>query len=151
MTERTEPYAIATADVALRGRRVDRATASLSLGPRSVLLTQLEAFAVTESLRRDRASSLATILIFAVIALLAVVLVTDLGMRKSLLLTGATFGLIAVSAFDDLARSVCVTIYTLDVVLRGGERVRYATPDLKEVQRMISTLQRAGVARHENL
>ncbi len=126
-------------------RRVDRADASLRLGPRVVLLSEVSSFVTAHSVRRDRKSALTTMMIFAVVAFAAMVVVTNFGGRWSLLLTAATFGLVALSAFDDMRRSVTVTIFSLDVVTRSGERVRYATPDLNELQRMVQSLQRSGV------
>jgi Family of unknown function (DUF6232) len=131
---------------ALAGRRspqtFDR-PGTITLGQRTLRLDEIGQFEATSSEQRDIISPMVTMCGFGMVAAVVALGVLGPGLRWTLLLAAATFALVAVSALDDLRWGSRVRIFTLDVITRSGERIRFATPDAAELARLVQLLERA--------
>ena len=116
----------------------------ITLGPRAIRCDEIASFAAASSVRRDFASPLVTAGGFGMVAAVVALGVLGPGMRGTLLLTAATFGLVAFSALDDLRWGSRLRIFTLDVVTRSGERIRVVTSDPAELARLVALLECAS-------
>ena len=113
------------------------------MGSRTLHLDEIAQFEAASTEQRDVISPMVTICGFGMVAAIVALAVLGPGLRWTLMLAAGTFALVAVSALDDLRWGSRVRIFTLDVLTRSGERIRFATPDAAELTRLVKLLERA--------
>ncbi|MFM2421843.1 MAG: hypothetical protein RL291_373 [Pseudomonadota bacterium] len=119
----------------------------LRFGTAQVPLNRVAAYAPVHERQQDLDSVLVTVAVFVSIAAILLVLVVELGWRERFLVGSLLLASIGIAAIIDLARTMRLDLYRLEIKMADGQTVMYVTPDRDMLDRMMLALeQRTGKA-----
>jgi hypothetical protein len=114
----------------------------LRVGARAVPVSEVCGVIGSAEHERDPKPAFATLAVFGLIACAFLVGVVDMGWRTRFLVGAVCFGAIGLAALNDITWLTRRGIYRVEVLLRSGESLRYATIDADDQQRLLTAVGR---------
>jgi hypothetical protein len=112
----------------------------LRLDTRAVAVGDIRGFVATTDLQGKRAPAIATMAVFAIVGLLFLAGVIDIGMRGRILVAAILFGSVALAALNDMMQLAMSGVFRVDVLTAGGETFRHSTTDAAEHAALLAAL-----------
>lgn len=124
----------------LAGGRSPHVGALLRLGQRALPVGEVRGFVATTDLGDKKRPALAVMVAFALVGMLFLFGVLDIGMRGRFVVAAILFGSIALVALNDMTRLATSGVFRIDVLGANGETFRHVTADVEEHAALMAAL-----------